>query len=229
MAQGKPTSKSPPYLSYKTFIGVIDGLASSGIPNRIDKSLFQNQSGAVQSQIISSLEYLNLIDSTNTPTSILEKLVKVDEDGRAEVLGDILRNQYRFIFTDTFDIEKTTTAQLEEVFRSQGIGGETIRKCITFLMQACKAAKIRVSPHITPPRKTTPSGRKPRTPTNGGGRPKRQPQPQPQPEKTNPESIEKMLLDKFPAFNPEWPDEQQQKWFDAFNQFQRRLLGDSPD
>ncbi len=29
-------------------------------------------------------------------------------------------------------------------------------------------------------------------------------------------SLERMLLDKFPTFNPEWPAEVQAKWFDSF-------------
>ena len=225
MARSKSTTKSPPYLPYKTFIGVVDSLATSGIPTRIDKSLFQNKSGAVQSQILSALEYLNLIDSNKTPTSILEEYVNADDVGRVEVLEKILRQQYRFIFTEGFDIEKTTTAQLEEVFRNQGIGGETIRKCITFLLQACKAANIRFSPHVTTPRKPTSTVRKPRSPSSGGNPSKRQSRQA----KSEPQSIEEMLLRKFPDFDPNWPEEQQSKWFDAFSQFQSRLFGDSLD
>ena len=223
MAQNKSNPKPPPYLAYKTFVSVIDFLASSGLPNRIDKSLFPSQSGAVQGLIIAALEYLDLIDSKGLPTSKLEELVATNEVGRPQILEQILRSQYRFIFTDGFDLEKTTTAQLEEGFRSQGIGGETVRKCMTFFLQACKAAKIRVSPHINTPRKPSPSGsgRAQRPSSNGGGKSKRRVRIVPK----TPKSIEEMLLEKFPEFDPAWPLDQQEKWFEAFNRFQKRFLG----
>ena len=72
----------------------------------------------------------------------------------------------------------------------------------------CAEGNIPLSPHL---RKSAPRGRgkkgvigevlKPRvgkSADSGGG------------------GVERMLLEKFPNFNPEWSDELKKKWFDAF-------------
>jgi hypothetical protein len=34
--------------------------------------------------------------------------------------------------------------------------------------------------------------------------------------------MDKLLLDKFPTFDPSWPDELKNKWFSAFDELLRR-------
>ena len=218
MPRNEPDRK-PPYLPYRTLGTVIEGLGS-GLPTRIDRSLFPGQSGAVQGQIILALQYLDLISEDGTPTPTLEALAGADEEGHPQILEGILRQQYRFLFSDGFDLEKTTSAQLEERFRDQGLGGDTVRKGIAFFLQACEAANIPVSRHIKPRRQSSASRR--RASSNGSGKGKSVSRKKSA--ATSAKTIEEMLLAKFPEFDPGWPEEQQKKWFDAFSRFQRRLL-----
>src|SRR5689334_844024 len=58
MANDKTSPKSiPPYVSFKTFDGFLEGLRTRGIPSRIDRSLMSNLSGASQSQLMVALRY----------------------------------------------------------------------------------------------------------------------------------------------------------------------------
>ncbi len=223
MAQIEGNPK-PPYLSYKTFDGVMNFLGR-GLPTRIDKSLFLNHSGAIQGQIISALKYLGLIHDDGTPSQAIKKWVDSEEGSRPEVLSEILRGQYKFVFSDSFDLEKATTGQLEESFRDQGVTGDTVRKGIAFFLQACEAANIPVSPHIKR-RGSSSSANKKRNTAGGnsigkGSSPKRTRSRRP---KKPAQNMEEMLLAKFPEFDPAWPPEQQKKWFDAFKIFQRQIL-----
>ena len=228
MAQSEGPPK-PPYLSFKTFIGIMDGLGM-GLPTRIDRSLFPSHSGAVKGTIISALEYLGLISDSGIPTPVFKEWVDANEEDRPEIFKKILRGQYKFVFSESLDLEKATTGQLEEAFRDQGVTGETVRKGMTFLLQACDVAKIPVSPHIKP-RRNPSSTRKKRSPSHGDGaglgkRPAPQPPSSPR-QNRGALNLEEMLLAKFPEFNPDWPPEQQEKWFDSFRIFQQRIMGNN--
>ena len=232
MAQKKDAAPKPPYLAYKTFDGVINGWDNSGLPTRIDKSLFSSQSGGVQGQIISALEFLGLISDGGVPTSTLTELVSTDKAGRQPIFWKILRGRYTFIFTEDFDLEKTTPAQLDERFRSQDIEGETIRKSVTFFLQACEAANISVSPHIKTRRKRS-SSRRPRrssnnsrsSDNNGNG----SAQSGSTDDQNTSKSLDRLVLEKFPEFDPSWSEEQQKNWYEAFDALHRRLAGENAD
>jgi hypothetical protein len=68
-------SKSiPPYLPYKTLLSSLENLGQ-GIPPKIDRSIWKNQPGTVQSQILSAYKFLGLMNDTTGPTEALRELV----------------------------------------------------------------------------------------------------------------------------------------------------------
>ena len=214
--QGEAKKVLPPYLPYKTLKTFIEGMKIA-LPARIDRSLMGKMSGVYQALLLATLEYLRLIDSAGVPTEKLNALVHSDGANRQKLLKDILEKSYTFLFTD-FDLSRATSQMLQQKFADAGSAGDTTRKCIAFFTAAAKDAGISMSPHfkkVRAPRGTRSNGIKNKQKTQST-------------EKTNqiiePGSIkpleeislEKLLLAKFPTFDPGWSAEVQTKWFDGF-------------
>jgi hypothetical protein len=207
----------PPYLSFKTFKTFIDSL-KVGIPTRIDRTVLNSMSGAVQSQLMAALRYLGLVTSHAVTTEKLASLVHSEGAEYGRMMTAILKEGYPFLFSAEFDLIRATTGQMEEAFRKAGASGETIRKCVAFFLAAAKSASLPVSPHI----KTSSVTRAPRI--------KRTATTvnlidsidndllEPPPSMT---TWSQMLLAKFPSFDPGWPDEVKAKWFESFDRLMK--------
>lgn len=209
----------PPYLSYKTLRNFIDNMKVA-IPARIDRSLMRSMAGGLQSQLIAALGYLNLITPNDgVPTEKLTRLVHSEGAERQRILKEVLMSAYPFLFKEGFPLERTTSLLLQERFSETGVTGSTTRKCIAFFMKAAKDAGIKLPDHI----KKTPG--RPRI--VGTTKEKR---------KTNhlrledslsasgeDLSLEKLLLSKFPSFDPAWPDDVKTKWFEGFNKLMEQF------
>jgi len=93
---------------------------------------------------------------------------------------------------------------------------------VFLFISACKHATIPLSPHIKPPKAVQYTKAKPKKqserPQNSlvGGAPPPNPQERP---KTSSQAV----MDKFPAFDPNWSADIQAKWFDAFSKMQAML------
>ena len=125
-------SKSkPPYVAYKTFTNFIASLRASGIPDRIDRSVFPGMSGAAQSFLLAALRYLGLISDEGTPTALLKDLRDNPQNEKA-ALSKVIKEKYSFIFGGGFNIASATDAQLTEKFKEQGLNGSTIVKAVSF-------------------------------------------------------------------------------------------------
>lgn len=214
----------PPYVSYKSLSNFLEGL-SQGIPRRIDRSLMPTLSGALQGQIINALRYLSLIDDEGNGTESLNRLVKSQRPERQQILQVILKSSYPFLFND-FDLASATPLQFEQKFRETGATGDTVRRCASFFTYAAKEAEIPLSPYIEKLSRQ-------RSNSYGSSKPKRtrtsaEKTEQVQHTNTVPTSEQtvsearqskwgEMLLSKFPSFDPSWPDEVKDKWFDSFN------------
>jgi hypothetical protein len=59
----------PPYATFGSFIGFLNKLRDTTIPNRIDPSVFGNASGSISYSVIAALKSLGLIDEAGTPSS----------------------------------------------------------------------------------------------------------------------------------------------------------------
>lgn len=214
----------PPYVPYRSFRNFIDSL-KQGIPARIDRSVMSSMSGALQSQLATTLRYLGLTKATGQPTELLAKLVNSEGPERARVMYDIVTTSYPFLSqAEGFDVKSATPRMFEEKFAEMGASGGTLDKCMLFFLAAAKEAGIETSPHFKSqrgPRMMRPRQRStvrmvdPNADSNNDSR-------EDEGTQTGNVSWSQMLLSKFPSFDPAWPDDVKAKWFDAFEKLMKQ-------
>jgi len=210
----------PPYVSYRTFRNFIDGLQVSGIPARVDRSYWGDKlSGTTGIQLMSALRFLGLIDANGVPTNRLRVLVSARGPQRTEFLRQTTYEAFTFLFRSSFDPQSGTYAQLEELFHSQfELSRDVSRKCLKFFLMLASDAGIHLSPFITKRLKPrtgiiTKSAKKIAVRT-------KQNSIVPSDLEVVPDQMswERMVLAKFPTFDPAWSDEIKLKWFEAFGE-----------
>jgi hypothetical protein len=217
--------RSPPYVSYRSFLTMIEEL-SRGLPSRIDRSYWGEKfSGSTGTQLMSAFRFLNLIDPNGVPTTQLRDLVGARGATKGEVLKKISSESFTFLASADFDSKNATYAQLEEVFNDvYQVDRDVCRKCIKFFTELANDAGIPLSPFITKRSKNS------RTSTPMEKIPKRTGirtnQNLSVPQNTelipHPGSWKELLLSKFPSFDPAWPNDVQIKWFEAFDELLKR-------
>lgn len=198
-------------------------MRENGIPARIDRSVMPGQSGANQTYLLTALRFFGLIDDKAAPTNDLKELVESKDDKRKETLKRLVERGYSFIFESDLDLMKATEAQLHETFRDKGLGGDTLRKCHSFFVSAAEDAGIPLGKHLKPRgviRSTGPRRRsgKRRAQGNGNGNGGGEPG---SGSSSKPKTMREMLLEKFPQFDPNWPDEIKSKWFAGFEKLMK--------
>lgn len=162
MADEQKAQKSAPYTAFQTVKTLTGSLKEHGLPQRIDRSLMSNFSGAVQSQLMTSLRFLGLITPEDKPTTSLGALV--DAHGTDQWPGElakVLRSAYADVFK--LNLATASPAQFTETFKdAYPAEGDTVRKGVTFFLNAAKDAGIQISPYIM-------KNKKPRS-ANGGAK-----------------------------------------------------------
>lgn len=143
-----PKQLSPPYATFGAFIGFFNRLRDTGVPSRIDPTVFGNASGSAYS-IISALKFLKLIDESGAPSKSFIELVKAADDARGPLLKPIIQKGYPSVFKGSVDLTSMTAGQFDEHFRQEyGITGSTVDKVALFFIAASKAADIPLSAHL---------------------------------------------------------------------------------
>lgn len=167
------SKKQPPaYVSYATFETFVKQLKGTAVPPVIDRSVLGKMSGATQSQLLSALRFLKLIDNQDRTTEVLNDLVDAyTEDGdRTEwkgALKTVILSAYARIIDD-LSIESATARQLQKQFKDAGgVDGAMAERSIRFFIKALKEAGIPHSPHFKPP--TTPRNTNNSRPSNSKG------------------------------------------------------------
>jgi hypothetical protein len=207
----------PPYLPYKTFINFVDGLKVA-MPARIDKSIMGSMAGGVQSQLVGALKYLKLIGQNDVPSDRLVRLANSEGPEREKVLREVLTSSYIFLFKDGIDLQRATPKLVDEHFENAGVSGDTVRKCVAFFLAAAKATAIPLSHHLANVKRgPRPGGQRTRR-TSTGGQSVKGSDPSAYSGKPDQMNWSKLLLAKFPSFDPAWSPEVQTKWFDMFEQ-----------
>ena len=232
MTNDKGRKHLPPYISYRTFENFISRLQQQ-MPARIDRSYWgETLSGSTGTQLMAALRFLNLIDANGKPTNELKLVASAKGEERPAALREITFEAYSFVLQSSLDLQNATYSQLEEVFHdnfqlTQDVG----RKCIKFFISLASSAGTSLSPFVTKrvrlahsstgttgnksvPRKTgQKANRNLLIPRNS----------EEVPETVQSSSPQSMLLAKFPAFDPTWPDDVKSKWFDAFDELLKRF------
>ena len=236
MTSDKGRKSSPPYVSYRTFHNFLDGL-QQGIPARIDRSYWGDRwSGSTGIQLMAALRFLGLTDNNGMPTPKLRQLASAKSAQKAELLKQITYEAFGPVLQQgAFDLGEATYSQLEEAFHNTyQLTGDVSRKCIKFFLLLAGDAGVPLSSFVV--RRL----RKSRTVHDGIGTKRNTKKigtrtnqnaliPQAMDEIPEQLSWSKMVLSKFPTFDPGWSEELQKKWFDAFDKLLQRGFVDATD
>src|ERR1700722_15740673 len=123
-------------------------------------------SGAVQSQLVTALKYLQLMSDNHVPTEDMKRLVVAEDVERTKLMKALIIKHYPFVFGGDFDFATATGSMLQERFEEHtGASGETVTRCIAFLKDAAQDAGIAVSPFLSH-KKGNGAGRKKPASTN---------------------------------------------------------------
>lgn len=196
----------PPYVSYRTFRNFLERM-QDGIPSRIDRSVMGSyMAGGTVTQLITALKVLQLIEENGKPKDPLEQLVNASGDERRSILEAILRNAYPNVFQ--LDLKRASAQEFREAFKEFTTKEDVVNKCQAFFRQAAEDAGIELSPYIMERKKVTAQPRRRRKPKKSEAE---------VPSKHEQvgiarRSIEEVILQKYPEFNPEWSDEAQEAW-----------------
>ena len=214
--------KVPPYIPYKTLNSFLEKM-KVGIPSRIDRSVMASMSGGAQSQLTVALKHLNLIDANGQPEENLTRLVTSEGADRQEILKDILKKAYAFLFADGVDLTRVTANHLQELFTKEGASGGTTQKCIAFFIAASKDAGFELSPHIKVKSQTIGTRPRKKASTPQKVAPVKESTKSAEQTPTSSMGITQMFLSKFPSFDPAWPDEVKLKWFEGFKELREQF------
>jgi hypothetical protein len=145
----KPKVQTPPYATFGSFMNFINKLQETGVPNRIDPTVFGNASGSISYSILASLKALKLIDTEGVPSQHFINFVHASDEERKEMMKDILRDGYPLLWSERIDLKSATAGQFDDLFRSEfELKGSTIDKVAAFFISAAKYAEVPISPHI---------------------------------------------------------------------------------
>lgn len=229
MVTGRDIRHLPPYVSYRTFRNFVDTL-QQGIPSRIDRSYWGDKlSGSTRMQLMAAIRFLGLADNEGVPTDRLKQLVQAQGPDRSDILKRITSETFSFVFHGSFDPQTATYAQLKKAFRdTYQVTGEIADKCLKFFMELASDAGMPLSPFVTRKSKTPHAiaGTK-RALDEAAGTKLNGSIPPAVSQVPGWTSWDRILVDKFPTFDPAWTDEVKVKWFDAFYELlKKRSTGD---
>lgn len=186
------------------------------MPSRFDSSYFDvlKITKSTRSMLQGALLFFDMMSVEGIPTERLHRLVKSEGESRREALAEIVRDSYGPLFREV-DIARATQAQVKEYFRARGASGDICRKCVSFFLAISSEANIALSPHL---RKSTARGKSKNIASKSMTRVGKISGP------GGTSAWVEILLEKFPNFNPDWPDDLKKKWFDAFKSLKSALL-----
>jgi len=213
----------PPYVSYRTFLNFIEGLQQT-MPARIDRSYWgERLSGSTGAQLVAALRFLVLVYANGFPTVKLRQLAGSREDQRTELLKQITLESYSFFFLGQADPQTATYAQLEEAFHDNyQLANDVARKCIKFFIGLAGNSGMQISPFVTKKnrasRQISAAKKVSKIPHKNTGTEI----PKNSIHVPNGISLDKLLIDKFPGFDPSWSEDVKIKWFAAFDELLKR-------
>ena len=234
------SKRVPPYVSFKTLCTLLDDLKDGGIPNRIDRSILTRFAGGTGSQILAALRALYLIDEKGKPEPELRRLIEArgTDAWGMELRAALWRG---FPFLKGVDLEGLSPSQFSELFDSVGAAPDVARKIRTFFLHAASEADIPVTGRVTRATRRPASGsrskgnrnaptKKTRLRNAGKADSERQSHATAADQTT-------ILIGKFPKFDPAWPPEIQNAWFQGFNRLmdsvrdrqEHRATGEDPE
>lgn len=147
-AQATEPRLTPPYLPFKTFIGFLDALKETAVPQRIDPSVMGKYSGTMKTQLRTALRFFSYIDDNGIVDPSLRKLVSLrgTSDWKNAFSGELF-SAYSDIVGD-LDLDRGTLQQLKEQFKKSGVEGSVLIKGVRFYLAALEESGAKYSPHF---------------------------------------------------------------------------------
>jgi hypothetical protein len=138
-------SKTPPYISFSTFLTALNLISEHGVPNVIERGIFTNFSGLNQRLILLSFRFMGFTNDDYTPTEKLKEYAKADPEKRKEILGFLIKERFK---KQTEILPNGTINQLRDSFDYTGVETSVKAKIVGFFVQAAKEAGYQISPYI---------------------------------------------------------------------------------
>lgn len=213
------TRPVPPYFAFRTFKAFLVKLRGNGMPAQIDKSLMEDKSPSIQSQLRNSLLFFALVDDKNQATFDLHELVRLIQaknEARDAAWKRVLQKAYPDLLER--DLLHTTTEVIRDSLLRRGLSSQhTLNKAVNFFCLAVREARIPLSSNVKPYLGRRKVGKK-----KGALKDERQgaltfhsttetPQMPP-----NGLSAWEQLVEKLPTFNETWPVELQKHWLQNY-------------
>ncbi|HYC98768.1 DUF5343 domain-containing protein [Brevundimonas sp.] len=229
--------RAGPYAPAKVIIDLIERYRSKGLPTPVNGEVL-GRAGVPDSLIartLQALTVLDLIDPEGRPTPALDEMQKASEADYRTRMGEWLAAAYAdaLQFVDPASASET---EVRDAFRQYKPVGQQRRMVILFMGLFRHAG---IAPGRTPtggaaPRKkVSDAGAKPRMekrhvappkPKDDFGADEKRGEAGTgnlQGDQKQQTEFMKALLDKFPAFDPAWPDDIKAKWFEGFDIFMK--------
>lgn len=148
MASDNQTSTAP-YVAFKSFCSAVQSLRVHGLPSTLNRTAWENRSGAEQSQILGALEFLGLTNDKGVTQPSLKHLCSLTEGSEEErgVYAALLRTRYENVFK--LDLQNETPKQLEDAIGELGVSGNVKDRAVRFFLKAAVYAKIPLSSRLT--------------------------------------------------------------------------------
>lgn len=227
--------RAGPYAPAKVVIDLIERYRSKGLPAPINSEVLARAGvpESVMARTLQALLTLDLIDAEGRPTPALEGMRIAPEaeyrSRMAEWLTAAYADALQFV-----DPASATEIEIRDAFRHYKPIGQQPRMVILFMGLFRHAG---LAPEKSPTGGAAPRKKASGTPAKRVDKPKPTPAPKPADPATGhdkskageghgeqqPPQTEylKALLDKFPEFDPSWPDDIKAKWFDGFGTFMK--------
>jgi hypothetical protein len=221
-ATARPSS--PIYVSYTTFVTLLDWLRDMKVvPNQLDRTLWAPKfAGSTGVQLMSGLRFLGLLHD-EAPMPRLEQLAMAPNEDRKPILAELVRDRYGADFVA--GLARATPRNLQDRMKDLGATDATVRKAVSFFVNAAKAADIPMPSHIAKVARNRSGGRRGSTPkpsrSDGQGTKKQLAPPRNSlPNAGLEASLSPALvplLEDLAAKGPEWDRREKGKWKRAFD------------
>jgi hypothetical protein len=222
----RPPPKTPPYVSWRTFKSLLQDLHEHGVPSRIDRSILTRYSGVVGTQLMTALRFFNFIDNEGNPSEAFKALVRsYGTPAWSELLDKTIREFYKPLMG--IGLECATQGHFSDTFKKAFPGTDAVmQKCATFFLYAARDAGIKISDRVLKGRKPRPLTRKRTVKPQNAKASDSETQDRVDDDVDDNDGNEEFefrrdLLNKFPTFDPAWPDNIKAEWFKAFEQLRQ--------
>lgn len=138
MPMAREDPGTPPYLPFSRFLESLDS-AAAYLPREINRKTFNSDSPYIGTLLANAYAFLGLADENGIPTPVLHRLAS-EHGARAEILREVLRRAYGDD-VDTLEEEQGQEA-VEALLARYRLSGNTHRKAVSFLLQACRYTGI---------------------------------------------------------------------------------------